>query len=87
MLPDTTDVRHLLHEHYFTGGTRLHLSSSRFQNQNQNENQHKGQIRNKFEVAKLYFKLGSYLQNSVLRSVQFSIYTSCPIHHACRVES
>ena len=51
------------------------------------QNQHNTQVRDTFELGKLYFKLDSYLHNfrgSVI-SHYFSIYTSCPIHYICRV--
>ncbi len=48
------------------------------------QNRHKRQENDTFEVGKLYFKLDSYLHNFFTISdfpIQFSIYTSCPIHH------
>ena len=34
-------------------------------------NRHKGQVRDTFEVGKLYFKLDSYLDLSFFRSLMF----------------
>ena len=49
---------------------------------------HKTQVSDTFEVGKLYFKIDSYLpdfRESVIFPYIFSIYTSCRIHHVCRV--
>ena len=53
------------------------------------QNRHKRQVRDTFEVGKLYFKLNNYSHNFFTIcdfSMQLSIYTSCPIYHVRRVE-